>query len=34
MKGFRESPAILEWRTLLSPFFAETPRMEHYGAAL
>jgi hypothetical protein len=34
MKGFRESPAIEEWRALLSPFFADTPRMEHYGANL
>jgi heme-degrading monooxygenase HmoA len=31
MKGFRESPAILEWRALLSPFFAAAPRMKHYG---
>ena len=34
MQGFRESPAILEWRALLSPFFAAPPRMEHYGTAL
>jgi len=34
MKGFRESPAITEWRALLSPFFADTPRMEHYGASV
>jgi len=34
MQGFRESPAILEWRTLLSPFFAGTPQMEHYGESL
>lgn len=34
MQGFRESPAILEWRALLSPFFAATPQMEHYGADL
>jgi len=34
MKGFRESPAITEWRALLSPFFAATPRMEHYGASV
>jgi heme-degrading monooxygenase HmoA len=34
MKGFRDSPAILEWRALLSPFFAGTPQMEHYGETL
>ena len=34
MEGFRESPAILEWRTLLSPFFAATPQMEHYDQSL
>lgn len=34
MQGFRESPAILEWRTLLSPFFAATPQMEHYWESL
>ena len=30
MQGFRDSPAILEWRALLSPFFTGTPQMEHF----
>lgn len=34
MQGFRDSPAILEWRALLSPFFAGTPQMEHYEESL
>jgi heme-degrading monooxygenase HmoA len=34
MQGFRASAAILEWRALLSPFFAGTPQMEHYGESL
>jgi heme-degrading monooxygenase HmoA len=34
MQGFRDSPAILEWRALLSPFFAGTPQMEHYRETL
>jgi len=34
MQGFRGSPAILEWRALLSPFFAGTPQMEHYEESL
>jgi len=34
MQGFRASPAIEEWRMLLSPFFAGTPQMEHYGEGL
>jgi heme-degrading monooxygenase HmoA len=34
MKGFRDSPATLEWRALLTPFFAATPQMEHYGEPL
>jgi heme-degrading monooxygenase HmoA len=34
MQGFRESPAIHRWRALLSPFFAGTPRMEHFGQGL
>ena len=33
-KGFRDSPAIVEWRALLSPFFAGTPQMEHYRETL
>jgi len=34
MKGFRGSPSILEWRALLSPFFAGAPQMEHYEESL
>jgi heme-degrading monooxygenase HmoA len=34
MQGFRDSPAILEWRALLTPFFSGTPQMEHYGETL
>jgi heme-degrading monooxygenase HmoA len=34
MKGFRESPAFLEWRKHLGPFFAGPPAMEHYADAL
>ncbi len=34
MEGFRNSPAIQEWRALLSPFFAGTPQMEHYQESL
>jgi quinol monooxygenase YgiN len=34
MKGFRQSPAITQWRALLGPYFAGTPAMEHYGETL
>ena len=34
MKGFRESPAFIEWRTLLGPYFAAPPEVHHYGAVL
>jgi heme-degrading monooxygenase HmoA len=34
MQGFRDSPAIHEWRALLSPFFGGPPQMEHYGETL
>ncbi len=34
MKGFRESQAFIEWRTLLGPYFAAPPEVHHYSAAL
>jgi heme-degrading monooxygenase HmoA len=34
MVNFRESGRIVDWRNLLSPFFAGTPQMEHYGEKL
>jgi heme-degrading monooxygenase HmoA len=33
-KGFRESDAFLEWRKLVSPFFAAAPEVHHYAAPL
>lgn len=33
-KGFRESDAFVEWRKLVSPFFATPPEVHHYAAAL
>lgn len=30
MVGFRESPLFVEWRRLLSPYFAAPPQVEHY----
>lgn len=27
---FRESPAFLEWRGIVGPFFAEPPTIEHF----
>ena len=30
MVGFRESPAYQQWRTLLNPYFASKPDVEHY----
>lgn len=33
MKGFRESPAFVEWRRILGPFFAMPPIVEHYELA-
>ncbi|HEX4006154.1 MAG TPA: antibiotic biosynthesis monooxygenase [Acidobacteriaceae bacterium] len=32
--GFRGSPAFAEWRTLISPFFASPPVVEHYESVL
>lgn len=29
MVGFRDSPAFSEWRSLVSPFFAGPPNVEH-----
>jgi heme-degrading monooxygenase HmoA len=34
MKGFRESPAFIEWRGILGPFFAAPPEVHHYDAPL
>ena len=28
--GFRTSPAHAEWRSIVSPFFAEAPYVEHF----
>ena len=28
--GFRESPAFAEWRTIVGPFFAGPPVVEHF----
>ena len=30
MVGFRQSPQFQQWRTLLGPFFAAAPAVEHY----
>jgi len=32
--GFRQSPAFLEWREIIGPFFEDTPVVEHYACAL
>lgn len=29
---FRESPLFLQWRAIVSDFFAEPPSVEHYSA--
>jgi heme-degrading monooxygenase HmoA len=34
MKGFRQSPAFVEWRKHLGPFFAAPPSVEHYEETL
>ena len=34
MKGFREAPAFIEWRTLLGPYFAAPPEVHHYATVL
>ncbi|HET9173069.1 MAG TPA: antibiotic biosynthesis monooxygenase [Actinospica sp.] len=31
MVGFRESDRFPRWRALLGPYFAETPKVEHYS---
>jgi heme-degrading monooxygenase HmoA len=28
--GFRESPAFADWRTIVGPFFAAAPVVEHF----
>ena len=28
--GFRQSPAFTEWRTIVGPFFATAPIVEHF----
>lgn len=28
--GFRQSPAIAEWRGIIGPFFAQPPHVEHF----
>lgn len=30
--GFRSSDLFVAWRAVISPFFAEQPRVEHYAA--
>lgn len=32
--GFRESPAFVEWRQIIGPYFAEPPVVEHYKQVL
>lgn len=32
--GFRESPAFAQWRSIIGPFFASAPVVEHYETAL
>lgn len=34
MQGFRQSPAIKEFGSLLAPFFAGAPSMDHYNDPL
>ena len=29
--GFRGSEAFAQWRAIVGPFFAEPPRVEHFG---
>ena len=31
MVNFRESDRFPQWRALLGPYFAETPKVEHYS---
>ncbi len=28
--GFRESPAFVEWRALIGPYFLQPPHVEHF----
>lgn len=30
--GFRESPAFADWRSIIGPFFAQPPHVEHFRA--
>jgi quinol monooxygenase YgiN len=30
MVHFRESPAFAQWRSIVGPFFASAPQVEHY----
>lgn len=32
--GFRQSPAFAEWRSIIGPYFASAPSVEHYEALL
>lgn len=32
--GFRESPAFGEWRSIIGPYFAAPPAVEHYDNVL
>ncbi len=32
--GFRQSPAFAEWRSIIGPYFASAPSVEHYEAVL
>lgn len=31
--GFRQSPSFAEWRSIIGPFFAAAPAVEHYELA-
>ncbi len=31
-EGFRNSPAFAQWRSLVGPFFAQPPLVEHFAA--
>ncbi|MEH3086037.1 MAG: antibiotic biosynthesis monooxygenase [Xylophilus ampelinus] len=30
-KDFRESPAFADWRSIVGPFFAQPPQVEHFA---
>lgn len=34
MVSFRSSPGFAQWRSLVDPFFAEPPRVEHFETVL